>query len=201
MEEKYTSVCFKHKHSTSAFRSSSVENRLANLEKKMCDFALERHNHGPQEIIELRAKLLQHSEHVDANIARVRNEMSAGQLATQHELSDMKVTLYLHKSQLRGLNMFDVIMSGLAGGIKNLIRYKVKATNVNLQHSYYLANGKILIKFSSMYAANYDYDDTKLHFLSPIRALLIFSNKINVTLVTTQQPKLAIRLELVNIRG
>ncbi|KAI9578396.1 hypothetical protein GQX74_004950 [Glossina fuscipes] len=109
----------------------------------MCDFALERHNHGPQEIIELRAKLLQHSEHVDANIARVRNEMSAGQLATQHELSDMKVTL----------------------------------------------------------AANYDYDDTKLHFLSPIRALLIFSNKINVTLVTTQQPKLAIRLELANIRG
>lgn len=61
-----------------------------NVEKEICDLAQEQHKPVVQEISELRAELLQPKEQVGADIARVRNEMSAGQLAMQQDLNNMQ---------------------------------------------------------------------------------------------------------------
>lgn len=66
--------------------NSSLENCLMNLEKKIRDLTLEQHNRGVQAISETRAELSQYNEPIGANIAGVRNDMSAGQLAMQQDL-------------------------------------------------------------------------------------------------------------------
>uniref|UniRef100_A0A1B0BM75 Uncharacterized protein n=1 Tax=Glossina palpalis gambiensis TaxID=67801 RepID=A0A1B0BM75_9MUSC len=46
-----------------------------------------------QEISELRAEILQPNKHVDANIAGVRNKLSAADLPRQQDLNDMEAKL------------------------------------------------------------------------------------------------------------
>uniref|UniRef100_A0A1A9UHA9 Uncharacterized protein n=1 Tax=Glossina austeni TaxID=7395 RepID=A0A1A9UHA9_GLOAU len=74
--------------------TSSLENSLMNLEKKIRNLVLEQHNRGLQEISEMRAELFKQNEPVGAKIAGARNDMSAGQLTMQQDLKDMKAKLF-----------------------------------------------------------------------------------------------------------
>lgn len=82
----------------------------------------------------------------------------------RQDLNDMTAKLvkieHQHNVQLRCLNKFDVIVSGLRADMKNVTelvlkiaeRCKIKATYADLQYCCYLANGnKFSIRCSSIY--------------------------------------------------